>query len=86
MEEVMKEIMEENKIKDSEVIDLRAVFIKIWDNRRLFYKVLPIVFVLSCIFIFSIPRYYISNIKIICIWKSSFIFRMNIKYNNMRII
>jgi hypothetical protein len=64
MEEVMKEIMEENKIKDSEVIDLRAVFIKIWDNRWLFYKVLPIVFVLSCIFIFSIPRYYISNIKL----------------------
>ena len=38
--------MEENKIKNPEVIDLRVVFRKIWDNRRLFYKVLPIVFVL----------------------------------------
>lgn len=60
----MEEIMEENKIKNSEVIDLRVVFRKIWDNRRLFYKVLPIVFVLSCIYIFSIPRYYTSDIKL----------------------
>ena len=60
----MEEIMEENKIKNSEVIDLRVVFKKIWDNRRLFYKVLPIVFVLSCIYIFSLPRYYTSDIKL----------------------
>ena len=60
----MEEIMEENKIKNPEVIDLRVVFRKIWDNRRLFYKVLPIVFVLSCIYIFSIPRYYTSDIKL----------------------
>ena len=60
----MEEVMEENKIKNSEVIDLRIVFIKIWDNHRLFYKVLPIVFVLSCIYIFSLPRYYTSDIKL----------------------
>ena len=57
-------IMEENKIKNPEVIDLRVVFRKIWDNRKLFYKVLPIVFVLSCIYIFSLPRYYTSDIKL----------------------
>ena len=57
--------MEENKIKNNpEVIDLRVVFKKIWDNRKLFYKVLPIVFVLSCIYIFSLPRYYTSDIKL----------------------
>lgn len=56
--------MEENKIKNPEVIDLRVVFRKIWDNRRLFYKVLPIVFVLSCIYIFSQPRYYTSEAKL----------------------
>ena len=56
--------MEENKIKNPEVIDLRVVFRKIWDNRKLFYKVLPIVFVLSCIYIFSLPRYYTSDIKL----------------------
>lgn len=57
--------MEENKIKENpEVIDLRVVFKKIWDNRKLFYKVLPIVFVLSCIYIFSQPRYYLSDTKL----------------------
>ena len=57
--------MEENKIKNNpKVIDLRVVFKKIWDNRKLFYKVLPIVFVLSCIYIFSLPRYYTSDIKL----------------------
>ena len=50
--------MEENKIKNPEVIDLRVVFRKIWDNRKLFYKVLPIVFVLSCIYILGVPRTY----------------------------
>lgn len=47
--------------KRPEVIDLRIIFNKIWDNRKLFYKVLPIVFVLSCIYIFSLPRYYKSE-------------------------
>lgn len=56
--------MEKNKTNHPEVIDLRIVFKKIWDNQRLFYKVLPIVFVLSCIYIFSLPRYYTSDIKL----------------------
>lgn len=58
--------MEENKKKANSpgVIDLRVVFRKIWSNRKLFYKILPIVFVLSCIYIFSLPRYYISDIKL----------------------
>ena len=61
----MNDIMEENKTKNNtEVIDLRVVVKKIWDNRRLFYKVLPIVFAVSCIYIFSIPRYYTSDIKL----------------------
>jgi uncharacterized protein involved in exopolysaccharide biosynthesis len=56
--------MEERKNKEREVIDLREVFGKIWSNRRLFYKVLPIVFVLSCIYIFSVPRYYTSEVRL----------------------
>ena len=50
--------MEDNKISKPEVIDLRVVAKKIWDNRRLFYKVLPITFVLSCIYIIGVPRTY----------------------------
>ena len=58
--------MVENKqhAAQSEVIDLRMVFKKIWDNRRLFYKVLPITFVLSCLYILSIPRYYTSSVSL----------------------
>ena len=55
-------IMEEKK--ELEVIDLRVVFNKIWSRRKLFYKVLPVVFILSCIYIFSIPRYYTSDTKL----------------------
>lgn len=55
--------MEENK-KNPKVIDLRVVAKKIWANKKLFYKVLPIVFVLSCVYILSIPRYYTSEIKL----------------------
>lgn len=55
--------MEEAK-KKQEVIDLRVVAKKIWKNRKLFYKTLPIAFVLSCIYILSIPRYYTSDIML----------------------
>lgn len=55
--------MEENK-KHPKVIDLRVVAKNIWANKKLFYKVLPIVFVLSCVYILSIPRYYTSEIKL----------------------
>ena len=56
--------MEENTVKKIEPIDLRVVAKKIIGNKRLFYKVLPIVFVLSCIYIFSLPRYYGSSVKL----------------------
>ena len=56
--------MEENKNNTQKVIDLRIIFKMIWANKRLFYKVLPIVFVLSCIYIFSLPRYYTSDTKL----------------------
>ncbi len=49
---------------NEKVIDLRLATKKIWDNRRLFYKVLPVAFVISCIYIFSIPRYYSSEVKL----------------------
>ena len=51
--------MEEKK--SNEVIDLRIIFKKILSNRKLFLKVLTIVFVLSCIYILGIPRYYMAE-------------------------
>lgn len=55
---------EKKDIRTQEVIDLSKILKKIWSNKRVFYKVLPIVFVLSCIYIFSLPRYYTSEIKL----------------------
>ena len=54
--------MEEKK--EMEVIDLRVIFKKIWSRRKLFYKVLPITFVLSCAYILCIPRYYTSSLSL----------------------
>ena len=53
--------MEEKKIKNQDVIDLRLVSRKIWANKRIFYKTLPIAFVLSCIYILGVPRTYDSK-------------------------
>lgn len=50
--------MEENKTKNTEVIDLRVVTKKIWESRKLFFKTLSIAFVVSCIYILGVPRTY----------------------------
>lgn len=55
--------MEDNK-KNIEVIDLRVIFKKILANKKLYFKVLPIVFVLSCAYILCIPRTYTSSISL----------------------
>jgi capsule polysaccharide export protein KpsE/RkpR len=57
--------MEEKKINSSDIIDLRVIFKKIWDKKELFlYKVWPITFVLACIYILGVPRYYTSDAKL----------------------
>ena len=55
--------MEDNK-KNNEVIDLRVIFKKILANKKLYFKVLPIVFVLSCAYILCIPRTYTSSLSL----------------------
>ena len=55
---------EENKNIQSDVIDLRIIVNNIWKRKRLFFKVLPIVFILSCLFIVSFPRYYTTDVKL----------------------
>jgi len=49
--------MEENK-SQGYGIDYQRVFQEIIKRKRLFLKTLPLAFVLSCIYIFSLPRYY----------------------------
>ena len=50
--------------KNTDIIDLRLVFQSIWARKMLFVKVLPIVFVLSCLYIICIPRTYTSSCKL----------------------
>lgn len=56
--------MEDNKNKIIERVDWNAVLTEIWVRRKLFYKTLPLAFILSSIFIFSIPKYYLSEVKL----------------------
>ena len=57
--------MEENNIhKETIGVDWRLVFKKILEHKKLYYKTLPIAFVLSSLFIISIPRYYTSDVSL----------------------
>ena len=53
--------MEQNQ---NNVIDLRALWKKIKERRRLFYITLPVAFVLSSLYIICIPRSYDTNVKL----------------------
>lgn len=56
-------IMEEksNKLK---VINIRKVCQKLWEGRRRYILPLSITFVVACIYIFSLPRFYTSGTKL----------------------
>ena len=56
--------MKENKNITIERVDWNAVLKEIWGRRKLFYKTLPFAFVLSSIYILSIPRYFTSVVKL----------------------
>lgn len=51
-------------LQQTDIIDLRVVAERIWDEKKLFLKVLPIVFVVSCIYILGVPRTYTSEAKL----------------------
>ena len=53
--------MSENK--EPMTIDIGAIIKMIWAKKMLFVKILPAVFILSCFYILSIPRYYTADTK-----------------------
>lgn len=55
--------MEQNN-KQGQVIDLSKIFHTLWQRRRTFYKVWIVTFILSCIWIFPQPRYYVCSVKL----------------------
>lgn len=56
--------MEEQKSKQPQTIDLRAIVKKLWANKRVFYKTLPATFVIACIYIMGLPRYYKTEARL----------------------
>lgn len=49
---------------NNNIIDLKAIVMTLWENRKVFYKVWPITFVLACIWIFPQPRTYTASVKL----------------------
>lgn len=54
----------EQQNNNQQIIDLGKIFRTLWENRRRFYKVWAITFVLSCIWIFPQPRFYTCDVKL----------------------
>lgn len=54
----------EEKSKNIKTIRLIEIFKKIGSRKRLFFFVTPVCFILACIYIFSFPRYYITETKL----------------------
>lgn len=46
------------------IIDFNRIAILLWKKRNVFFKVWPVVFVLSCVWIFSEPRYYSAEVSL----------------------
>mgnify|MGYP002672719209 FL=1 len=61
--ENIEENMKQTK-NDSEVIDLRIIFKKIWAKKKIYAIVLPMALVLSCAYILCIPRTYTSSLSL----------------------
>ena len=56
-------IMEEHQIQ-ARAIDYRKVWKSLKERKSLFLKTLPVAFVIGCIYTLSIPRFYITSIKL----------------------
>lgn len=52
-------------VKKVKTIDMVVIFKKMKENRKLYYKVLPVVFVLSCLIIICVPRTYTTDTTVV---------------------
>ena len=52
-------------MSETKKIDYKKVFTEILKRRKYYYKVLPVVFLLSCFYILSIPRTYVSETEVV---------------------
>lgn len=56
--------MEENNKNNNEVIDLRLLFLKLWHKKKLYTLALLIAFVVGCIYILPVPRFYTTSVSL----------------------
>ena len=63
-EKVESQTPNDSSSTNADVIDLRQVFRKLWRKKHCFLITLPIAFVLSCLHILNVPRYYSSELKL----------------------
>lgn len=49
---------------EKDIIDLGKIAKQLWARRKVYYIMLPIVFALSCLWIFPQPRYYACEVKL----------------------
>lgn len=54
----------ENTTKDLKQIDVVAIAKAMWQHKKAYIFILPIVFIISCLLIICVPRYYISTAKL----------------------
>ena len=47
-----------------EYIDVKAVFKAIWQHKKLFLKVWALTFVIACVYILGVPRYFVTTTKV----------------------
>lgn len=53
-----------NEQNNKEVIDLSAIFKTLLSRKKVFFIMWPIVFILSCVWIFPEPRFYTSDVSL----------------------
>ena len=51
-------------MSENREIDLKKVVRKLKEKKRVFFITMPLVFVLSCIYVFSLPRYYSTELML----------------------
>lgn len=59
-----KDFVDNTQIEEESGIDFASIYAAIKDNRRLYIKVLPVAFILSCIIVLSLPNYYKCEVQL----------------------
>ena len=62
--DVDKHKLMEEQNNNVKIVDIHKVWLAMKRNKKIYYKVLPIVFVLSCLWILPQPRFYVASVSL----------------------